>query len=212
MDDLFQIGCVGLLKAIDKFKPNINDNFKVYAGYLIIGEMKYYLRDQSKTIRVPAYIQELTVRIHNFIRDLTVEQMEALTNVEVAKALNIKPDVVSFTLEVERRCNTVSLDELQYGSETFMNFEEYFMKDDYKENLKYEDLRILFKKVLDKLPADEKNFIEMYYYLGMQKQEIAKSLELTKMQVTRKMQLIFNHIADLFVKEFEESDIDKGCL
>ena len=78
--------------------------------------------------------------------------------------------------------------------------------------MKYEDLRILFKKVLDKLPADEKNFIEMYYYLGMQKQEIAKSLELTKMQVTRKMQLIFNHIADLFVKEFEESDIDKGCL
>ena len=58
IEDLAQAGSIGLLKAIESYSSHINDNFKIYAGYLIIGEMKHYLRDKLNTIRVPAHIQE----------------------------------------------------------------------------------------------------------------------------------------------------------
>ena len=57
IEDMVQAGAIGLLKAIDSYSAERNDNFKIYAGYLIIGEMKHYLRDKLNTIRVPRHIQ-----------------------------------------------------------------------------------------------------------------------------------------------------------
>ena len=73
VDDLVQAGAIGLLKAIDTYSKELNDNFKIYAGYFIIGEMKHYLRDKLKTIRVPRHIQDVTCRINNFTKSLTLE-------------------------------------------------------------------------------------------------------------------------------------------
>ena len=71
IEDLIQAGSIGLLKAIEYYSKEKNDNFRVYAGYFIIGEMKHYLRDKLDTIHVPRHIQELSIRIHNFTSNLT---------------------------------------------------------------------------------------------------------------------------------------------
>ena len=68
IDDLVQAGSIGLLKAIESYSAEVNDNFKIYAGYLIIGEMKHYLRDKLNTIRVPGHIQELSYRINKLAK------------------------------------------------------------------------------------------------------------------------------------------------
>ena len=77
IDDMIQAGSIGLLKAIDSYSQDVNDNFKIYAGYLIIGEMKHYLRDKLNTIRVPRHIQELTYRINSFTRALTFARISS---------------------------------------------------------------------------------------------------------------------------------------
>ncbi len=66
-----------------------NDNFRVYAGYFIIGEMKHFLRDKLNMIRVPGHIQELVIRINNFTKDLTQEEIFKLTSEDVASALDV---------------------------------------------------------------------------------------------------------------------------
>ena len=80
IDDLVQAGAIGLLKAIDTYSKDLNDNFKIYAGYFIIGEMKHYLRDKLNTVRVPRHIQELTYRINNFTKELTLKEITEIIN------------------------------------------------------------------------------------------------------------------------------------
>lgn len=100
IDDMIQAGSIGLLKAIDSYSQDVNDNFKIYAGYLIIGEMKHYLRDKLNTIRVPRHIQELTYRINSFTRALTFDELNELTNDDVAEALKVSPRAIDFALQL----------------------------------------------------------------------------------------------------------------
>ena len=88
VEDLVQAGAIGLLKAIDSYSDDLNDNFKIYAGYYIIGEMKHYVRDKLNTIRVPRHIQELTFRINSFTNTLTLDELNELTNVRSWVYLN----------------------------------------------------------------------------------------------------------------------------
>ena len=112
VEDLVQAGSIGLLKAIDSYSSSTNDRFKIYAGSLIIGEMKHYLRDKLNTIRVPRHIQELAYRINSFINTLTTEELNNLTSDFVAEALNITTEQVDMAFQAERRKHTFSLDDI----------------------------------------------------------------------------------------------------
>ena len=200
VDDLIQAGFIGLLKAIDRFDAEKNDNFRVYAGYLIIGEMKHYLRDKLNTIRVPRHIQELSIRIHNFIETLTPEEVRALTSEEVAFALEVSSRSVDIALQVERRRSTLSLDEVFNISENSLGYEELLINKDFKEQIAYEDARIIFENVIEKLPPEEKVLIDMYYKQDMNKTEIAEAMVLTQMTVNRKLKQAFELIAQMVIE------------
>lgn len=208
IDDLTQAGFIGLLKAIDRYSKNLNDNFRVYAGYLIIGEIKHYLRDKLNTIRVPAYIQELSIRIRNFTENLTIEEVQALTSEEVASALDVSSQVVDYAMLAERRRSTISLEEIYTLSENNLSYEEIIAYDNYKDNTVYEDARIIFDKVIDKLPDETKVLIDMYYKQDMTQKEIAEALLLTPMAVNRRMKNAFELIAQLVV-EIKNEDYDE---
>ena len=201
IDDLTQARFIGLLKAIDKFDKEKNDNFRVYAGYLIIGEMKHYLRDKLNTIRVPRHIQELSIRIHNFTETLTQEEVNALTSEEVATALDVSTQAIDFAMQIERRRSTLSLEDIYKAGNSYLTYEEVISENGYLEKSAYEDARIIFEDVIDKLPAEEKILIDMYYKQDMSKKEIAEALILTQMSVTRKMKQAFELIADLVVEK-----------
>ena len=204
IEDLVQAGSIGLLKAIDSFSKDVNDNFKIYAGYLIIGEMKHYLRDRLNAIRVPRHIQELSYRISNFTKDLTVEELNDLTNEEVASALQISPKDVDFALQMDRRKDTISLEDVYRADKDSLGYEELLPCENYQEISDITDSKILLNEVINKLPEDQKKLVSLYYYKDMNQKEIAKELNLTQMQVSRRMKRAFTRIYKM-IAELEDS-------
>ena len=200
IEDLVQAGSIGLLKAIDSYSNDVNDNFKIYAGYLIIGEIKHYLRDKLNTIRVPRHIQELSIRINNFTKTLTLDELNELTNDDVAEALNVSSSAVNYVMQADRRKSVISLDDMYNSSDDNLGYEEVIASSDYKETRDLEDMKIILKDVIEKLPPESKKLVKMYYYEDMSQKEIAQKLNYTQMQISRRMKkafsLLYHMIAD----------------
>lgn len=191
IEDLVQAGFVGLLKAIDTYSKGKNDNFRIYAGYYIIGEMKHFLRDKLNTIRVPSYIQELNIRINNFTKTLTMEQLRELTSEDVASALHVPSHFVNYAKEVDRRCSTLSLDQIYRPDEDTLSYEELFATNGYEEIKDYTDEKILFRDIIKKLPEEAKMLLDMYYNKDMSQRDISKALGWSEMKVSRKLKKVF---------------------
>lgn len=207
IEDMVQAGCIGLLKAIDHYSKEKNDNFRVYAGYLIIGEMKHYLRDKLNTIRVPRHIQELSVRISNFTKTLTPEELEELTNEDVASALQISTKAVDFAMQMDRRRSTISLEDV-FSEDDSLGYEELLTKKEYKNAAEIADAKIIFSEVAQKLPVESRLFLKMYYNEDLNQREIAERLKLSPMAVSRKLKKIFSELYSLIEKESGKNLID----
>ena len=212
IEDMIQAGFIGLLKAIDNFSVKKNDNFKVYAGYFIIGEIKHYLRDKLNTIRVPRYIQELSIRINNFTQSLTPEEVNLLTNEEVASALDASASSVDLAMQADRRKSVVYLEDVYSSDSDMLGFEEIIAEDDYQNKIDYEDAKIIFNDIMRKLPPDERQIIDMYYKQDMNKREIAKALMVSPMSVTRRMRQTFNTISSMIIDDSAKEELSKGNM
>lgn len=203
VEDMIQAGFIGLLKAIDRYSKEKNDNFRVYAGYFIIGEMKHYLRDKLNMIRVPAHIQELVIRINNFTKNLSQDEILELTSEDVAMALDVPVKKVDFALQMDRRKSTMSLDEVFMPSDDSLGYEELLADNSYERESEYAEIKILFDEVVNLLPPEERVLIDMYYKQDMSQKEIADALQLSQMGVSRRMKNVFSLIND-FVMENSE--------
>lgn len=204
IDDLVQAGSIGLLKAIESYSAEVNDNFKIYAGYLIIGEMKHYLRDKLNTIRVPRHIQELSYRINTFTNSLTYEQLNELTNDDVAEALKVTPKAVDYAMQADRRKSVVSLENI-FSDVDSLSYEEVLSAhDDYKEASENEDDKIVLKDVIEKLPDEYRKLVEMYYYDDMNQKDIAEKLGMTQMRISRKMKKAFSMLYKMIADNSDE--------
>lgn len=202
IDDMVQAGSIGLLKAIDSYSKNLNDNFKIYAGYLIIGEMKHYLRDKLNTIRVPRHIQELSYRINTFTSTLTLEELNELTNDEVADVLNVSSRQVDYAMQANRRKSTISLEEIYNLKTDNLNYEEVLADSNFEETTDLEDAKIILKDIIQKLPEKYQELIHLYYNKDMSQREIAEHLKVTPMTVSRRLKKCFN----LLYKMISEKD------
>ena len=204
IDDLVQAGSIGLLKAIESYSVKVNDNFKIYAGYLIIGEMKHYLRDKLNTIRVPGHIQELSYRINTFTNSLTYEQLNELTNDDVAEALKVTPRAVDYAMQADRRKSVVSLENIFSDADSLSYEEVLSAHDDYKEASENEDDKIVLKDVIEKLPDEYRKLVEMYYYDDMNQKDIAEKLGMTQMRISRKMKKAFSMLYKMIADNSDE--------
>jgi len=209
IEDMAQAGFIGLLKALEKFSYKKNDNFRVFAGYYIIGEMKHYLRDKLSAIRVPRHIQELAIRIHNFTKSLTPDEVKLLTCEEVAFALNATPASVDLAMQIDRRKFPVYLEDI-YSEQDSLGFEELLADDNYNNRQEYSDARIILNDILNKLPPKERTVVELYYRRNMNKREIADTLMVSPMSVTRRMKQAFNIISSMIVDDIANEEIKKG--
>lgn len=208
VEDLVQAGSVGLLKAIDKYSKEKNDNFRVFAGYYIIGEMKHYLRDKLNIISVPRYIQELNIRINSFINTLTQDELQNLTSDDVATALHVPTTSINYAMDVDRRCSTVSLDAIFQPSNDTLSYEELFDSNGYNNTKDYSDEKILLNSIIKKLPEESKMLLEMFYKKDLSQKEIGERLGWTDMKVSRKLKKIFSLINN-YVFEAETLKKDK---
>ena len=211
IEDMVQAGFIGLLKALEKYSYDKNDNFRIFAGYYIIGEMKHFLRDKLSAIRVPRHIQELALRINNFTQSLTPEEVKSLTDEDVAFALDASPASVNLAMQVDRRKSTVYLEDV-FSDTDMLNYEELLADDNYESRVDYADAKIIFNDIINKLPPEERVIIDMYYKQDMSRREIAKALMVSPMSVTRRMKQAFSIISSMIIDDSERKKLLKGNL
>lgn len=179
-DDLFQVGCIGLIKAIDNFDINQNVRFSTYAVPMIIGEIRRYLRDYSP-IRVSRSIRDTAYRAMQIKERIINECQREPTPEEIASELGIRKE--SVVLALEAIVEPVSLYEPVYydAGDTIYVMDQI---GDNNSDIDWID-EILLKKSLKELPEREKRILTMRFMQGMTQTEVAKEIGISQAQVSR---------------------------
>ena len=201
VDDLIQIGSIGLIKAIDYFNPNAGARFTTYATHLITGEIRHYLRDKTSMIRAPRELQELSFRINKVVQKLRTEFGRDPTDLEIASVLtDVKETKLKEAYEVDRRKTLVSLD--QTLSPNPADNDTYLIDTlaDIKEH-KRSDIREDFmtvKDMMNELKPQLAQIIELIYFKDTPQSEVAQMLGISQMQVSRRLKKATAELQSLF--------------
>ncbi|MCD8377666.1 MAG: sigma-70 family RNA polymerase sigma factor [Candidatus Gastranaerophilales bacterium] len=201
VEDLVQAGSIGLVKAIERYNPELCPKFRIYAGYLIVGEMQHYMRDKVSLIKVPREILELAMRIKNFVKDLSEEEIDNMTSQKVAEALDVPVQKVNTAIDVDRRKKISSLDEIINVDGNKTSIGDLTPAYDFKEFSEHYDMHLEIDKIIKNLPSEYKEIVELFYYEDMKQSEIAQKLELNQMMVSRKLKKAFNYMYTIIKKQ-----------
>ncbi len=180
-DDMFQVGCVGLLKAIDNFDMSLNLKFSTYAVPMIIGEIRRYLRDNN-SIRVSRSLRDIAYRSLQVREELTRKLNREPTVEEIATCLDIPIKDVSIALDAISE--TVSLNEPVYndGTETVRIMDQV---SDYKSNEENFLEKLALKEAVQKLNPREKEILTLRYFIGKTQMEVSNEVGISQAQVSR---------------------------
>lgn len=188
IDDLVQVGAVGLIKAIEFYNSAIGKSFKTYATYLITGEIRHYLRDKASMIKAPREIQELAFRINTVIKQLMEQGFDSPSNEQIAEVMDLPITKVNDVIEVERRKSTLSLDQTVTSIEDeSISLADKIPSGDYQEFLTAYEEKIMLSNAIKKLSPKLKKVIELNYYEDLNQREIAQRLNISQMQVSRNL-------------------------
>ncbi|MFC4411006.1 SigF/SigG family RNA polymerase sporulation sigma factor [Chungangia koreensis] len=179
LEDLFQIGCIGLMKSIDKFDLSFDVKFSTYAVPMIIGEIQRFLRDDGM-VKVSRSIRELSFKIRHVTDDFLKVHERSPTISEIAEMLGVSKDDVIVASDALR--DPASLHEQMFESEgdslTLMDQ----LKDDRSERI-FDHIPL--KDVISKLDKRDQTIIFMRYYLDCTQSDIAERLGISQVQVSR---------------------------
>ena len=180
-DDMFQVGCVGLMKAIDNFDEKLNVKFSTYAVPMIIGEIRRYLRDNN------------SVRVSRSLRDVAYKALQAKE--ELAKTMTSEPsidDIARFTqlpaktitFALDAISDTVSLSEPVYndGTDTIQLLDQIADTKNTDESM-HENISI--KDAIKSLSSREREILLMRYYVGKTQTEVSQEIGISQAQVSR---------------------------
>ncbi len=193
-DDLFQLGCVGFVKAINNFDVKFGVKFSTYAVPMIAGEVKRYLRDDGY-IKVSRAIKAQAITIKKYLASLP-PQAEQPDIFAVAKALDMSPEDVVFAMDSVRYPMSLStpVDQTEEGSITLQ--ERVADTEDLDTKLDH----FILKQLISSLSARDRKIIIMRYYRDKTQSEIARELGVSQVQVSR----IENKVLESFRKKFGE--------
>ena len=180
LDDLFQVGCIGLIKAIDNFDTSHDVRFSTYAVPMIIGEVRRYLRDNNP-IRVSRSLRDTAYHAMQIKEKISNEKGYEPTVEEIAKEMNMKKEDVVIALEAV--VDPVSFYEPVYsnGGDTI------FLMDQIGSNETDVDWvdEIVLKEAIKELPQREKKILSMRFMRGMTQTEVANEIGISQAQVSR---------------------------
>ena len=181
MEDLFQIGSIGLLKAVDKFDTSYDVKFSTYAVPMIIGEIKRYLRDDG-ILKVSRSLKENHYRIYQVREALTRRLEREPTTGEMAAEMGISIEELVMTMESGAEVESLHKTIYQ-GEGTEISLMDKLPE---KENRQEKALdRIFLEEILGTLEAKERRLIYMRYFQNMTQMEIAHELGVSQVQVSR---------------------------
>lgn len=180
-DDLFQVGCIGLMKAIDNFDVSQNVRFSTYAVPMIIGEIRRFLRDNSP-IRVSRSVKDLAYRILKAKEELCSELSREPSLAELSKRLEVSEADISLALEAVSE--PVSLHEPIYteGRDTVC------LEDQIRDPSASDDIlveQIALADAIKRLGEREKRILSMRYFDGKTQMEVASMIDISQAQVSR---------------------------
>ncbi len=194
LDDLFQVGCIGLIKAMNNFDPTQNVQFSTYAVPMIVGEIRRYLRDNN-SIRVSRSIRDLAYKVLAIKEKSMKEKLKEPTIDEIAKELDVDKEEIAFCLDAIQE--PVSLQEPVYGDDT----ENIFVMDQISDKKNSDELwaeKITINEAMKRLNEKEKNIMNKRFYEGRTQMEVANEIGISQAQVSRLEKNAINHIKRMY--------------
>ena len=193
-DDLFQVGCVGLIKAIDNFDLSQNVQFSTYAVPMIIGEVKRYLRDNN-SIRVSRSIRDLAYKAMQFKEKYIKEHGKEPTIDIIAKELGVEREDISFSFDAIQ--DPISLQEPVYSDGT----DNIYIMDQVKDSKNTDELwteKMTIMQIMKKLNDKEKMIITKRFFDCRTQMEVAEEIGISQAQVSRLEKSAIEHIKRLY--------------
>lgn len=181
IDDLFQIGCVGLIKAIDNFNPDMMVKFSTYAVPMIVGEVRRFLRDNN-AIRVSRSLRDIAYKAIYAREDLTKRTLREPTICEIANEIGVSKEEIVYALDAIQ--SPVSLYDPVYteGGDTLYMMDQISDKTQ-KEEKWVEDLAL--EEAMRRLPDRERSIIKKRFFDGKTQMEVAEEIHISQAQVSR---------------------------
>lgn len=201
VEDIIQVGSLGLVKAIDLYNPEISKNFKSYATYLITGEIRHYLRDKTTIIRAPREIKELSFRVHKLTMELTEKLGHAPTDKDIALALEMPQEKVEECNNLDRRTTTISIDQIIGNDENSVSLVEKIEDESQSEAFNSYENRMILDEAISKLDELERQLVILNYYEGLNQREISEKLNISQMQVSRKLKKAISKLFEIISKK-----------
>lgn len=186
-DDLFQAGCVGLVKAAENFDPTLGFRFSTYAVPLILGEMRRLFRDGG-AVKVSRSLKELSVRAMRLAEKLQTESGEAPTVSALAKRLGVTEEKCAEALTAGQQ--PLSLTNIEDESERDIPV------DSHEEQVAD---RLALRQVMDRLSGEDRYLLEYRYFLNKTQVETAKQLGISQVQVSRREKKLLLQLRALLI-------------
>lgn len=193
-DDLYQLGCLGFIKAIKNFNPSFNVKFSTYAVPMVAGEVKRFLRDDG-SIKVSRALKSLNIQINHFIADYKKQYNDNPTLEQIAKHFKIEQQEVVFAMDSRKAL--LSLDERQDENSSRSRSLIEIVEDD----IKFDNFidQIMLKDIIKNLPARDRQLIALRFFQDKTQSEIADLLGVSQVQISRLENKILEKLKSKFI-------------
>ncbi len=196
LEDLTQVGMIGLMNAIDRFDPSRGIRFATYATPTILGEIRRHFRDRGWAVKVPRRLQELSLAANKAVDSLTQGLARAPTVAEIAKRMEVSEQEVLEAMELGEMYELPSLDsELGDGSDDSRGVLADYVGGMDQEMERFEK-RARLSQALKVLPARERHIIELRFLRGMSQTDVAREMGISQMHVSRLQQRALARLRD----------------
>jgi RNA polymerase sigma-B factor len=197
LEDLVQVGCIGLIKAIDRFDVDRGVELTTYATPNIIGEIKRHFRDKGWSVRVPRGLQELNVRLSHLVEELTVQLERSPTIAELAKAASVEEEEVLEALESGQAYATLSLSAPSGGGgEDGADLDPLESLGELEHEYEVSEDRAVLAPGLRALDDRERRILHLRFFEGLTQSQIAQQVGISQMHVSRLIRRALEKIRD----------------
>lgn len=191
MDDLYQLGCLGFIKAVEGFDPQFGTQFSTYAVPKIAGEIRRFLRDDG-TVKVSRTLKEQAASIKMIRNQLTVALGREPTIVEISRQTGLTPEEIALA-ETATAC--VESIQRETGEDGF-SLENVLTDTESEEKLVE---KISLRQAIEKLPERERMVIQLRYFHGLTQDRVSKVLSVSQVQVSRIEKKALAHLKELML-------------
>src|SRR4051812_25586067 len=202
LEDLVQIGAIGLIKAIDRFDLDRGVELTTYATPNIIGEIKRHFRDRGWSVRVPRGLQELNVQLSKIVEQLTVQLGRSPTITELAKAAGVEEEEVLEALESGRAYSSLSLSAGSGGSDSDDDLDPLESLGTEEHQYEVSEDRAVLAPGFKVLDDRERRILHLRFFEGLTQSQIAQQVGISQMHVSRLIRRSLEKIrAEIAVEE-----------